>query len=369
MQLLPWRVLKNLRETLGQLREEVVRAESRLRELETRLVESSESMLRQVADDREVRLREVQKEIIDFAVLRGDEIQAAVNNLLLRRSQELYDNIIQVLDVRISDLEIHQKEFVSRITDEVTELRRAISVVTMGVNHRDQSLTTVSRDSTIDDALYVLFEDAFRGEQAVIRDRQASYVDLVKSHASGRGPVVDIGPGRGEWLELLRDEGVTALGIDSNPVFVSECVSKNLDVTEGRIPQCLDTFADGSVGAITLFQVAEHLNFAELQSTIVSSRRVLADGGLLLIEIPNIETVAVGGASFWIDPTHVRPLHPLVLEFLAKQAGFSRTTRVYSDDLLQEPQLDSLDPAVRSYLRQVGRMVAGPGDVAICSVA
>ena len=316
-------------------------------------------------EDRSARLADrphILLENVQLTEKRIAEVQAAIIRFIETRTSEIYQDLVRLID---TGHDRSRSEF-SKI---VTELRRAVAVSTMDTHRLRHEQKGTQPRQVISDALYVLFEDAFRGEQSVIRERQRSYLDIVRDHAIGRGPVLDVGPGRGEWLELLVENGIQASGVELNPVFVQECSEKGLNVRSGRLPGCLEDLRDGDLGVLTMFQVAEHLTLEDLQDTIVSARRVLAPGGLLLVEIPNIETVSVGGASFWLDPTHIRPLHPHVVEFLAKQAGFARTFRIYPNHLLAQPDFRSLEAEIGVYMRELGRIVAGPPDVAICAVA
>jgi SAM-dependent methyltransferase len=250
---------------------------------------------------------------------------------------------------------------------------RAVRSVTAGALRDDESERSVpaagtaavpSWDGQIDPAFYVALEDRFRGEPEEITRRQEQYLDLVRGLADDDHPVVDLGSGRGEWLELLRRASVPALGVDANPAFVDECADRGLRVELGDLVAWLRDAPTGSVAAITLFQVVEHLPLPVLMSTFTEAVRVLVPGGVLVAETPNALNLRVAASSFWIDPTHQRPLHPEFLRFCALQAGFATAAGRFSNDL-DASWADISDPT----LRRLTELVDGPGDFSLIATA
>lgn len=172
---------------------------------------------------------------------------------------------------------------------------------------------------------YKAFEDRFRGAPAEIQNRLRFYLPYVSGACNEPDVVcVDLGCGRGEWLELMRAESLRARGVDSDPAMVTCCTTAGLDVQRGDILDALGGMADGSIAVLTAFHVVEHLPFDALQALIAASFRVLKPGGLLILETPNPENFSMGAGKFYLDPTHERPLHPLLLAFLVEHAGFER---------------------------------------------
>src|SRR5262249_47800542 len=113
------------------------------------------------------------------------------------------------------------------------------------------------------DALYVAFEDQFRGTREDIKDRLKVYVPYLLESGLGTAdmPVLDLGCGRGEWLELLGDEGLHARGVDMNRALLHQCRERGLDVVEGDALAYLRGLPDNSLGAVTGFHIIEHLPF------------------------------------------------------------------------------------------------------------
>jgi O-antigen chain-terminating methyltransferase len=142
----------------------------------------------------------------------------------------------------------------------------------------------------------------------------------------GSAPILDLGCGRGEWLELLKERGYRAKGVDQNSVMVRQCRDVALDVTEQDAIDFLSQQPPNSVGAITGFHLVEHLSFVSMIFLIDESLRVLKPGGLAIFETPNPENLMVGAFSFYFDPSHRNPLPPGTLQFLLEQRGFVNTS-------------------------------------------
>lgn len=173
-----------------------------------------------------------------------------------------------------------------------------------------------------DDArLYADLEEVFRGSRAAVRALMEPYVADITAIDS-QAPVVDIGCGRGEWLEILRDNAVPSYGYDLNPLTVADCVERGLDVHCGDAIAHLRGLPEASVRAVTGFHIAEHLPLDTLLELLESALVALVPGGALILETPNCTNLSVGASSFHLDPTHVKPLHPQLLEFLCRQRGF-----------------------------------------------
>jgi SAM-dependent methyltransferase len=178
--------------------------------------------------------------------------------------------------------------------------------------------------STRFDRLYFAFERRFRGSREDIRQRLSYYLPLLRESVVGGedAVVLDIGCGRGEWLELLRDENIRARGIDINETMAAECVGHGLAVEVGDVMAYLKRLPDNALGALTGFHIIEHIAFETLLELIDEAHRVVQPGGLVIFETPNPENVVVGACNFYIDPTHQRPLPPVLTQFLVESGGF-----------------------------------------------
>lgn len=166
---------------------------------------------------------------------------------------------------------------------------------------------------------YVAFERRFRGDPAKVSATLAErYADLLAAHP----PVIDLGCGRAELVELLAARGVSARGVDTDPSMVADCRARGLDVVEADALSFLTDSAEGSLGSLIATHVVEHLELDALIELLDLAASRLRPGGVLVAETPNPASLIVLGNSYILDPTHVRPLHPSLLVFLCENAGF-----------------------------------------------
>jgi O-antigen chain-terminating methyltransferase len=181
------------------------------------------------------------------------------------------------------------------------------------------------------DSLYASFEDQFRGARSAIKAQLKFYLPLLRAARVGtvERPVLDVGCGRGEWLELLREEGLHARGVDANGVLVEQCAARGLDVAKTDALTYLRALAEDSLSALTGFHIIEHLPFLALVELLDETLRVLRPGGLVILETPNPKNLVVGACNFYSDPTHLRPLFPETLKFLLDQRGFAQVRVEY----------------------------------------
>ncbi|MGI8793044.1 MAG: class I SAM-dependent methyltransferase [Acidimicrobiales bacterium] len=163
------------------------------------------------------------------------------------------------------------------------------------------------------------FEEAFRGSADELRGR---YADLA-GRFEGMLSVVDIGCGRGEFIDILRANGLEASGVEIDPDLVEAGRARGLDIVEGDAIGWLRLQDDESVDALSLIQVIEHLSPQEVVDFVALSATKLKKGGLLVVETVNPQSLYVYAHSFYLDPTHSQPVHPSYLSFLFQQIGFA----------------------------------------------
>jgi len=173
---------------------------------------------------------------------------------------------------------------------------------------------------------YKAFEDKFRGTHDLIKTRLQVYLPFIKplKYIYPEAEVVDLGCGRGEWLELLEENGFLAQGVDLDDGMLAVCRELGLRVQSGEALSYLKSLPDQSLVVITGFHVAEHIQFDVLQALVEESLRVLRPAGLLILETPNPENIVVGTSRFYLDPTHQRPIPPQLLAFLPEYYGFEK---------------------------------------------
>ena len=212
---------------------------------------------------------------------------------------------------------------------------------------------------------YALFEERFRGTREEIRERQLDALRFVAPFVGSESPVLDIGCGRGEWLELLRDAGIRAYGVDLNGAMVQQALEAGVDARhENALEHLSDSVEESSLQAVTAFHLVEHVPQSVLIQLVRLVFRSLQPGGQLLVETPNPTNVAVGAAAFYLDPTHRRPVHPQYLSFLAEASGFT-DVQVHFVHPVQEPEGDvpgDLAPRVRRIIEAGEWSLFGPQD-------
>lgn len=231
---------------------------------------------------------------------------------------ELVEILKQILDHRRNIVDQQRRLMVL-----MEEIRRRL-----GEPLSEESTKQVlNEDDHLLDALYATFEDRFRGTREDIKERQRIYLPYI--HEAGAGElqtrVVDLGCGRGEWLELLRESGVNAEGVDINRVFLKWCRELGLSVVESDALAYLRSLSANSVGALTAFHLIEHLPLKTLVALLDETLRVLKPGGVMILETPNPENIIVASCNFYVDPTHRNPLPPQTTQYLVEARGYTKT--------------------------------------------
>ena len=201
------------------------------------------------------------------------------------------------------------------------------------MNQISSSQSPASRAS-----FYRAFEDRYRGSREIIKDRLRAYARFTEPLLQLARPpaALDLGCGRGEWLELLGESGFDAAGVDLDEGMLAACRERGLAASHGDAMAALRARPDASLALVSAFHLVEHLPFDLVQELIAEALRVLHPGGLLIMETPNPENLTVGATSFYLDPSHLHPLPPGLLGFAAEHAGFARQCIVR---LQEEPSL------------------------------
>ena len=211
---------------------------------------------------------------------------------------------------------------IARFSLQLQHARSELSIQANSINALSNVTPQISSDVSGDahqlDAVYAALEDRFRGGREEIKERFRVYLPYVKDWA----PVVDLGCGRGEWLEILSEDGIEASGVDTNLIQLEQSRARRLNVSEEDFLTHLQRLDDASVGAITGFHIVEHVPLKALITLLNEALRVLRPGGVVIFETPNPENVLVGSKYFYMDPTHRNPLPSELLEFLLDSRGF-----------------------------------------------
>lgn len=258
------------------------------------------------------------------------EVQQAIEQVRSRSAQ---------LELQLTKLPLTpQKADLGLINDKINAVRTSVAILKAHLSKKKNKargvLSETAAHSLTDDlkrheadAFYLAFENQFRGDREEIKERLRVHLPFVEKAKirTKNASVVDVGCGRGEWLELLSENKYKAVGIDTNLCMVEECRSRGLAV------ECMDAMAylrdlsPETVTAITGFHIVEHLAFNQLYELFQETFRVLRKGGLAIFETPNPECIKVPTYSFYLDPTHRNPIPQELMCFVAKEAGFKHT--------------------------------------------
>jgi len=186
---------------------------------------------------------------------------------------------------------------------------------------------------------YGRFAERFRGTEEYVKAGQQIYLPLF----TGATDVLDIGCGRGEFLEMMRSAGIPARGIDLSEESIATCRHKGLDAETAELFIYLENLPEASLGGIFCSQVVEHLPAARLPEMIQLCASRLRRNGVIAIETPNPECLAIFASHFYLDPTHERPVpHPL-LAFYFEEFGIGNIeVRKLSPAVESMPTLKSL---------------------------
>jgi O-antigen chain-terminating methyltransferase len=206
----------------------------------------------------------------------------------------------------------------------------------------------------LSDVLYWEFENQFRGSEEEIKGRVQIYVPRMRALGVGSPdmPIVDIGCGRGEWLDVLKESGLLGYGVDANSMVVARCRDKGLAVEEQDGLEHIKALPSSSVGAVTAFHFVEHLPPAVLMCFLDEVLRVLKPGGVVLLETPNPDNVLVGSSTFYVDPTHERPIPAGLLRFLLHSRGFGSIEVLPLHPYPDTVRLDDVDSPIARVINE-----------------
>ncbi|WP_079913848.1 methyltransferase domain-containing protein [Paenibacillus sp. 32352] len=274
-------------------------------------------------------------------------------------------------DVRIINEKIEKTDDLillinSRIKKNTTKIVKKDSPEAINETKEVNNVKQLENNLELD---YFLFEQKFRGSRSVIMERQRDYLPLF----ANRKEVLDIGCGRGEFIELLHKEyGVNVKGIDINNDMIDYCKERGFNVELIDAIDYLEKLNDNSLDGIFMAQVIEHLTSEQAMSLINSVYRVLKPGGLFVVETINVQSVFAMSNWFYMDPTHIKPVHPVTLKFIFQGSGYSQVDIKYlspvPDKGVPHLQIDGVDLShFNESLNDLNGLIYGYQDYAICA--
>ena len=276
-------------------------------------------------------------EIIENVLLKhikNCKAKEAIN--IVNTVSEKYDNLeILIKEDQLSDC---NSKKINDIENRIEKLQENMNYFSYRLRKNNKSFivdknTNISSEESSDTILenkdrmdYFLFENKFRGTLREIRENQIQYL----KYYLGKKNILDIGAGRGEFLELLNENNVSNKGIDVYQDFVDYCKEKGLDVENADALSYLQTLEDNVLGGIFMSQVAEHLDNNYLFDLIEESYKKLENGAYFIAETPNPRVLSTFTNSFYLDPTHVKPVHPETFKFIMEYVGFKHVEILYT---------------------------------------
>ena len=229
---------------------------------------------------------------------------------------------------------------------------------------------------TDDDEFYHQFEEKFRGSEDLIRDRLRVYVPVIQQYLPdwSKCRFVDVGSGRGEWLDILRENGAEDyVGVDLNGRQNALCEARGHKVVQMDCIQYLAAQPEHSVDLISGFQIIEHLCLSDLMELLRQSYRALKPGGMILFETQNPRNLIVGADTFYIDPSHKRPLDPRMVAFIVEWCGYSHVQCLDANSypnwagVTVGPTTEETAAIIKQF-NDLNYLVYGPQDYAVIGV-
>lgn len=230
------------------------------------------------------------------------------------------NEIIKKYGQKIIELENSNEKFFCELAKNKNQfIQRNLEVVDKNFENKVQKDKYYEID-------YFDFENHFRGPRDLVKNRQKQYIQYYERKKN----VLDFGCGRGEFLELLQENGIGAVGIDTYGEFVEYCKLKELNAICGNGLDFLRNVK--TLDGIFLGQVVEHLAIEHIIELCELAYEKLIDGSFLIIETPNPKVLGIYANAFYMDPSHVKPVHPLTMQYLLEKAGFKKIKILYTPE-------------------------------------
>lgn len=258
-----------------------------------------------------------------------------------------------------NDYKLEISKRLRSLNNSVNVLNTTQSNIVKNKSSSDMGSAEYFADNHLLDAFYLDFENNFRGSEQDITNRLEVYLPEFRKIKNTRKKlsVLDIGCGRGELLQILKNNSIKCIGIDINSAMVKACKKKGLPAIEGDAIAYMNDSSIGTFSAITGFHIVEHIEFTDLLKLFSASYKALDDEGFVLFETPNPENLYVGANTFYYDPSHIKPIPPPLLKFALESVGFGDVKIIYLHPE-EDNKYNENDP-------ELARRLFGPRDYAV----
>lgn len=289
----------------------------------------------------------------------------------MEKKNQLLEQEIYVLNERLESLEENIRNnniILEYIKEKEKDISKRLLATEINLRNRNDEFVNLERKITGDYAGidYKDFEDRFRGSREVIKERQIEYV----KYFEGKRDVIDVGCGEGVFLEILKEKNIPSRGADLYEPYVLTCQKMGLEVEHMDAIEYIrkQKRIDGLFAA----QLVEHLSYYQIKELSDLAYQRMVDGSVMILETPNPMTLAVFTHAFYMDPTHIRPIHPYTLQYIVGKSGF-KTVEILFTPKSKYPEnipdivstnIENLEEFNRS-MRSVSEMMFGSQDYAI----
>ena len=280
------------------------------------------------------RLKNKLEEFSDYQSILNDQtkeinsLKDKINLLNVKlegQEADLLNEVRDKADILENKIDILELNFVRVINQ-----NRKIDLSTNCIIQMDNDSLVPKENNSADvynDIDYFSFENHFRGLRSVIKKNQEMYVDYFVN----KGQIVDLGCGRGEFLELMKEKGIQTIGVDMYEEFVEYCNFKELHAVKADAIAYLSKLDDDSIGGLFASQLIEHLQTNQLLQLCTDAYKKLKKGSYLILETPNPTSLSIYINAFYVDPSHTKPVHPKTIEYFLNQAGFKDVQVVFTE--------------------------------------
>ncbi len=270
------------------------------------------------------------KRYVDLMIGRQSEFNKRTVSILNN-----FNNKIDDVNNKIDD--VNNK--IDDVNNKINDVNNKINDVNNKINETDNKNSISSTDKIYDDMNYFVFNELFGGSNDEIKANTEQFLDFF----SGCKNVLDIGSGRGIFLELLKEKGIKGYGIDTNDDLISYCKRKDLNVQKDDVVTHLKKLNNKSLDGIFISHVIEHLKYEDITYMLKLCYEKMQYGSYMIIATPNILSMTVSSNTFYTDPTHITHVHPEFIKFLLRIYRFRDIQEIFYQPTSKDQMLKKID--------------------------